>query len=159
MLATEMNRTTYSFFSEMTPAQQRVLEESGQPVQFPGGCTIGRAGEPASRFYIIAGGSVRLQAFVSERGPVTIEVVSAGEPFAWSSLVPPYRLHYDIVALEPVSAIAFDPARIRGLCASDPDLGCRFNAKLAALIGSRVQATRLQLIGTFIGDPKGRGWV
>ena len=159
MIASKVDLTAYAFLDGLTSPQQDFLADHGVPVEFPAGHTIGRAGEPASRFYLVERGVVRLEAFVSERGPVTIGLVSAGEPFGWSSLVPPFRLHYDIIAVENVAAIALDAARIREMCATDDDFASRFYAKLNILIASRLQATRLQLIGACIGTPESKGWV
>jgi CRP/FNR family cyclic AMP-dependent transcriptional regulator len=159
IVTSEIGLKTFSMLSDLTPAQQRLLADEGSMVEFPAGRAITRAGEPASRFFLIEQGAVKLEAFVSERGPVTIAVVSAGEPLGWSSLVPPFRSHFDAIALNPVKAIAFDAARILELCKADHDLGFRLHEMESALIAERLQATRLQLIGAFIGTPESKGWV
>ena len=159
MVTSDIDLRTFSLLSNLTPAQQRLLANEGSLVEFPAGHAITRAGEPASRFFLIVHGAVKLEAFVSERGPVTIAVVSAGEPLGWSSLVPPFRSHFDAIALNPVKAIAFSAARIRELCIADHDLGFRLYEMESALISERLQAARLQLIGAFIGTPESKGWV
>ncbi len=159
MAAPGMDLTAYSWLKDLTPAQQRLLSVGSALVEFPAGHTITRAGEPATRFFLINQGAVKLEVFVSERGPVAIAVVSTGEPLGWSSLVPPFRSHYDATALDPVKAVAFEASRIRELCNADHDLGFKLFDRLAVLITERLNATRLQLTGLFVGNQEGTGWV
>jgi len=52
-------------------------------------------GDEADRFFIIVEGTVAIEIFTNERGPVTIQTIGAGEILGWSWLVEPYRWHFD----------------------------------------------------------------
>jgi CRP/FNR family cyclic AMP-dependent transcriptional regulator len=119
---------------------------------FVRGAYLMREGEPADTFFVLRRGAVALETFVPARGPVTIETLHRGDLVGWSWLVPPYRNHFDVRALEPIGALAFDGACLRGKCAEDPVLGRALLECFTAVIVERLQATRMRLLDLY-GEP------
>ena len=64
---------------------------------------------------------------------------SDGEVLGWSWLFPPYRWHFDARALEPVRAIAFDGACLRGKCEADHELGYELMQRFAQVLIERLR--------------------
>jgi CRP-like cAMP-binding protein len=103
----------------------------------------------ANQFYLLRHGKVALQISVPERGSVTIETMEAGEVCGWSWLLPPYRWHFDVQALDLTRALVFDGQCLRTKCEADHDLGYALMQRFAQVIVQRLQATRLQLLDLY----------
>ena len=136
---------------DLPPDLLAVVSGCGRNVHFDTGTTILREAEPADTFFAVRHGRVALELFAPGRGEVTIETIGPGGVLGWSWLFPPYRWHFDAVALEPVHAIAFDGACLRGKCDDDPRLGYELTRRFAATLIDRLQATRLRMLDVY-GD-------
>jgi len=117
-----------------------------------GGQVLGREGDPAGTFYLLTEGRVALQVQSSGRPPAVLETLGAGEVVGWSWLIPPYRWHFDAVAIEPVGALAVDGARLRAEMDADPVLGYALTARFIPVIVDRLQSTRLRLLDLYGHD-------
>ena len=160
MVVSETVMTTNEILQDLTAAQLDQLSGASTTQRFEAGKRIFRAGEPAGHFYLIAEGQVGLETFVSERGPVTVDKLDVGDSLGWSWLFPPFRWHFDAVALEPVRLITFDGKLLREMCEADHDLGYKLLNRIAGAMVQRIQMTKLQLTDMFVGkqDSKDR-WV
>ncbi|HVQ94986.1 MAG TPA: Crp/Fnr family transcriptional regulator [Mycobacteriales bacterium] len=116
------------------------------------GQVLGREGEPAGVFYALTAGRVALEVHAADRPPALLETLQAGDVVGWSWLVPPYRWHFDAVAVGPVSAIRVDGARLRAEMDADPVLGYALAARFIPVIVDRLQATRLRLLDLYGHD-------
>lgn len=121
-------------------------------VRFAAGQQLFQRGDAADVFYLLRHGSVVLETYVPQRGPVTIETLEPGEVLGWSWLFPPYRWHLDARALTPVIATAFDGACLRGKCEDDPALGYDLMSRFAQVLIERLQWTRLRLLDVYGND-------
>ncbi len=84
---------------------------------------------------------------------VTILTVEPGDIFAKSALVPPYRSTASVVAIQALDAIALDGPRLRAALAADCVLAAALYPRLVQAISRRLDATRLQLLDLFAGEP------
>jgi CRP-like cAMP-binding protein len=146
MAVSDIETSAQAFLQDLTPEQVSQLTGAATTEKFDAGQRIFRAGEPAKRFFLIAQGLVGLEMFLSERGPVMIDKLVAGDSLGWSWLFPPFRWHFDAVALEPVRLIAFDARRIRELCETNHETGYKLLYRVAGIMVQRIQRTRLQLL-------------
>ena len=112
---------------------------------------LGREGEPAGRFYLTTAGRVALELHSPGRQPAVLETLPAGEVVGWSWLAPPYRWQFDAVAVDPVSALAVDGARLRAEMDADPVLGYTLAARFLPVIVDRLQSTRRRLLDLYAG--------
>ncbi len=78
-----------------------------------------------------------------------IETLGPGEVVGWSWLFPPYRWHFDAVALEPVRAVALDGLCLHAKCEENPRLGFDLTRRFAGVLVDRLQATRLRLLDMY----------
>ena len=139
----------HPFFKDLEPRYLQLVVGCATNVRFKMGEFLFREGEDANQFYLLRHGKVALQVFIPQRGPITIETIEAGEVLGWSWLFPPYRWHFDALALELVRAIAFDGQCLRGKCEEDHDLGYALMQRFAQVMAQRLQATRLQLLDLY----------
>ena len=139
----------HPFFRGLKPEHLQVVVGCASNVRFNAETFIFREGEEAKQFYLIRQGRVGLEIYVPERGPVTIQTISAGDVLGWSWLFPPYRWHFDARALELTRAIAFDGECLRTKCEEDHDLGYELMKRFAHIIMQRLQATRIQLLDVY----------
>ena len=136
---------------DLDDAYVELIAGCGRNVHVDAGAAIARQGEPADAFYLIRRGRVAVGIGVPGRGSVTIETLGEGDLVGWSWLLPPYRWHFDVDAVELTRLVAFDVTCIRGKFDADPRLGYELLRRFAAVMVERLQATRLRLLDLY-GD-------
>ncbi len=136
----------HPFLAGMSTHHIEILSRYATPKRFEAGEIIFRAGEPATGFYLIESGTVALEGSVVEHGPITTDVVHAGEPLGWSWLFPPYRWHFDARATAPTTAIYFDRTTLRRHYAEDLTLGHELFERMSKVMVRRLQTARRRLI-------------
>jgi CRP/FNR family transcriptional regulator, cyclic AMP receptor protein len=113
----------------------KVLAQSAVSTHFEKDQVIFKAGEPADGFYL-----------VRDHGPITTDVVSAGEPLGWSWLFPPYLWHFDARATEPTTAVCFSGRLLRQHRDEDPALSHELFKRACEVMVRRLQAARSKLL-------------
>jgi CRP/FNR family cyclic AMP-dependent transcriptional regulator len=136
-------------FEGLDDTTMELIAGCGVNTQFATGEYLMREGEPAETFYVLRAGRVALETDAPPRGPVIIETLGPGEVVGWSWLFPPYRWHFDAVALEPVRAVALDGACLRGKSEEDPRLGLDLTRRFAGIMLARLQSTRMRLLDVY----------
>lgn len=136
----------HPFTKGMSPKQINALADFSMEVEFKPGELVFREGDPANRFYLIRDGKVAIESYVEEVGIVPVQIVGAGDVLGWSWLFPPYYWSFDARAIEPCRAIFFYGTPLRDRCEEDHDLGYEMLKRMSAIVVSRLQATRKQLL-------------
>lgn len=131
------------------------VESCGRLDHYEAGSAFFRAGEPASTFHVIRHGRVSVQIAAPGREPLLVATRQAGDAIGWSWLFPPYRWHFDAVALELTRVISFDGECLRHKCDSDHELGYHLMSRFASIGIEDLQRTRLQLLDIY-GQPAAR---
>jgi CRP-like cAMP-binding protein len=142
---------TMPTFAGLAPDRLALIAGCGRNSGFEAERMLAREGDPADLFYVIRRGRVALEIPAPGAGSLMIETLGEGAVVGWSWLFPPYRWSFDVRALEPVRAISFDGACLRGKCEEDSALGYELMRRFAAVILDRLQATRLQLLDVYGG--------
>jgi CRP-like cAMP-binding protein len=120
------------------------LSSISHEVDFDEDEIVFRAGERHSYFGLLVCGSVCVELRTEFYG-MTIENLSAGEAFGWSSLLDEHHTVFQVRAREPASAIYLDGPGLRELCANDPKLGAEMYRRLAEMMAKRIRSTELRL--------------
>lgn len=141
--------TTLPFFDEMSPEMVEYIAGCGQNVHFSPGQFIGREGEAADYLYVIRKGNVAVQLVHPIQGPVSIKTLTSGEIAGFSWIIPPYRLQFDLKALDHTSVVALDGKCLRKKCEKDHQLGFFLMKQSAVIMNKRLQDTRLQLLDVY----------
>jgi CRP-like cAMP-binding protein len=136
-------------FEGMRPQDLELIAGCGSTARFDSGAYIFREGDGADVFYALRKGTVALELFVPPHRPVTIETLHEGELLGWSWLFSPYKWTFSARAVEPVGAIAFDAACLRGKCQSNHELGYELMTRFAGVMMRRLQATRVRLLDVY----------
>jgi CRP/FNR family cyclic AMP-dependent transcriptional regulator len=121
----------------------------GVDVHFGAGDMLLREGERAERFFVLREGRVALEIAAPGGSPLVIDTLADGDVLGLSWLFEPYRWQFDARALDPVHAVAFDAASLRGRCETDHELGYELMRRFGASMLRRLQATRLQLLDVY----------
>ena len=139
----------HAFFKDLSPDHLKIVVGCASNVRFEPGQFLFREGGDADTFYLIRGGSIALEIFTTQKGPVTIQTIGPGDVVGWSWLIPPYHWRFDARAVEPTRAIALDGKCLRGKCDADHSLGYELMKRFAHIMESRLQAARLQLLDLY----------
>lgn len=79
----------HPFFQDFQPEQLDKIVEFASHMSFDPDQYIFRDGEEANAFFLIMKGIISLEVHAPNRGPVSIEWISAGDVMGWSWLYPP----------------------------------------------------------------------
>lgn len=118
-------------------------------VRFNQGEFINRDGDEADAFYLIRAGSVALDVYSPTKGEITYLTVREGEVLGWSWLVPPFRVHGDVRAIQLVRAIRIEAKCLREKCTKDPRLELELYKRFVPIIVDRVEAMTIQLLDVY----------
>jgi CRP-like cAMP-binding protein len=132
------------FFRDMTEDHLDFIAGCANNVHFQEGQFVGFRGKPTTHFFLIRSGRAALEVDAANR-TVIVQTVSQGHVVGWSWLEPPYTWRYDVRALDPLSAIAFDAACVRDKCEADRVFGYETYKRFIRLVIERLEATREQL--------------
>jgi CRP/FNR family cyclic AMP-dependent transcriptional regulator len=139
----------HPLFKNMLPEYLKLLVGCAKNVRFNAGEMIFREGEAANALYLIRKGTVTLDVFVPERGPITITTLSDGDVIGWSWLIPPYRWHLDARAVELTRAITLDATCLRTKFEQDHELERELLRRYTPVIVERLKATIMQLLDLY----------
>jgi CRP/FNR family cyclic AMP-dependent transcriptional regulator len=139
----------HPFLAGFSEEHMKTLVGCASNVRFMENATIFREGEIANTFYLIRSGRVALEIDFPGRGTMRIQTVGPGEVLGWSWLISPYRWHFTAVGAVETRAIALDGECLRNKCESDSGFGYDVLLRLAQVMESRLEATRLQLLDMY----------
>lgn len=141
--------TAHPLFEGLDEEYMHLLVRSAREETYEPRELIVREGDEADAFFLVLEGSVAIEIFANERGPVTIDTLAAGEVLGWSWLVPPHRWHFDAQALAPTRVISFNAEMVRSSFDSYPQFGYIMMKRFIPIIVQRLQATRIQLLDLY----------
>lgn len=134
-----MNLSDCPLFQALSETTRQALAALANRENHPKGGFLFRAGEPATSFYILAEGRVRLS--IGGAGHISSIVSGCGEMLGWSSMAGQAVYTASAECLLPVSVWRFDAAELARLLDSVPSDGLLFYKRLAELIGRRLAAS------------------
>lgn len=117
-------------------------------VRFEEDQIIFRENDPSSFFYLILTGRVGLELLGPGR-VFRVQTIGEGEELGWSSLLSSTSKQFQARSLEPVTAYAFDGARLRAACEEDHEFGYFVMRNILAIVADRLKNTRLQALDVF----------
>lgn len=138
------NWRNHPFVSGLTEEQLAILARCALPVRYEAGQSIFHEGEPANRFYLILHGGVALQSRTSAEGVTLVATLAGGDVLGWSWMFPPFKWHFDAVAVEATQTVFFYGTWLRQMAEVHPEFGYELMKRLADLLIQRLQATRRQ---------------
>jgi CRP-like cAMP-binding protein len=140
------------FFSGLDDQTLATVAGCAQNVHYHEGDRLFRSDDTADRCFVLRTGRVALQVVGSGGEAMIVDTVESGDLVGLAWLVPPYRWYMDAVAVEPVSAVAFDATCLRTKCEQDPRVGYLLMQRVAATMHERIRSARLRLLDLY-GTP------
>jgi len=120
------------------------VASASKVVDFPTGHTVYREGETAPAIYVVVDGAVSIELKLQRR-EVRLLTVGPGELLGWSPILQHERLTATACTMSPTRAIEIDVAELLAFFDSDRRLGYDFMRATLSAMGTRLEATLLQL--------------
>lgn len=139
----------HPFFAELPTAYLELIAGCGRNVRFETGGFLMKEGEEANTFFVIRSGKVTVEAYTPGFGHQIIAQVDHRGVVGYSWLFPPYRVAFDVRAIEPVSTVQLDGKCLRSKVESDHELGYQLMQRFAQVMLQRLQATRMQMLDVY----------
>ncbi len=139
-------------FQGLTDQQVEKIASLAKEETCATGCLLYREGEPSTNLYIVRQGKIFLE-MKNDMGParppmqVIVDVVTRREAFGWSAFVQPNLHTLTALVAEPTQLVVFPGGRLKALMDEDCGIGYGVMQGLARLLASRLNHTRVLLIG------------
>jgi CRP/FNR family cyclic AMP-dependent transcriptional regulator len=123
-------------FKKMSQEVIKEIDSAMIEESYEGGASLFREGDPASNFYILGEGKVRLT--IGEEGYMTHVVSNPGEIFGWSSLVEDGFYTASAECSLPTKVLRIEREELNKVFESHPLSGMSFFKRLAGVVGKRL---------------------
>jgi CRP/FNR family transcriptional regulator, cyclic AMP receptor protein len=116
---------------------------------FESGQLLFREGSPADSVFLLLEGKVGLDIQIPGKPRTRVATLGSGDWLGFSWLFPPFRWHFDAVALDRVHALRIDAQRFREMLDQNPELDRLVSKRLVRELYARLERTRLQTLDIF----------
>jgi CRP-like cAMP-binding protein len=140
---------TIEFTQDLDKKHLETLASISSQVSFSEGANLFREGDISELVYLVEEGEVILETQVPGHGQVAIHTLGPGQLLGWSSLFPPEKKTANARASIPTRAIAINAAKLRELCDTEFELGCKIMWRVAQVISNRLRIARSQILDIF----------
>ena len=140
------------FVRELDDEQLKIMADMASTEVFEVGESLCKQGRTLEKIYLIEDGLVGLYL---EMGPMThrqLQSASNFEVVGWSAMLPPYRSHTTVKAIETTKVLTFDGKELAKLCETYPMIGYKVHRGLASVIAVRLHHAFNQLMGVTAQD-------
>lgn len=146
------------WFKELKEEHVRTIASFSNVHRFAAGDVLFREGDTQESVYLMIEGRVALEMFVPHRGKVRFYTADPWEVFGWSSVTPNIRQRTaGATAVVNSLVVRVNAEKLRAACEADHDLGYLVMRRLANVVASRLQITRLQLLDMFANPESKNG--
>ena len=138
----------YPFFGGLIAEELASIAMIAEEVSFPDGAVIFRDGDLGDEALRVDTRRSGLVYHIERTDGIETSFVGsivAGEPFAISAVLEPYRLTASAVADGPVQAIAIDAAGLRALCELSCHMGYTVMRQVARALAERLGFALIEL--------------
>jgi CRP-like cAMP-binding protein len=133
--------------SGLNEQQRQQIRSLGRIDDYEQNAVICTQGDDSRKLYLVEEGQVAVEPEYGRGMRIPISIVSPGQAFGWSALVPPYRLTATVVALSKTRVISIERDALLSLMRAEPSLGVTIMQNVASVIASRLQNLELELVG------------
>jgi CRP-like cAMP-binding protein len=127
---------TAEVFQDLSEATLQVIAAAATEERHAAGAFLFRAGDPATDFYVLCQGRIRLS--ISRGGGIAHTVNRPGETLEWSSMVRSEAYSASAECIEPTTCLRIPAGQLTAILESDPASGMKFFGRLARYIGGRL---------------------
>lgn len=134
-------------FRELDEEQLKIVSEMATTEVYEVGDSLGRQGRTQEKAFIVEDGLVGIYL---ELGPMMHRQIQAASNFdlvCWSAMLPPYRMHSTVKAIETTKVLVFNGRELAQLCQTQPQIGCKMHRGVAQTVANRLHSAYTQLMG------------
>jgi CRP-like cAMP-binding protein len=131
-------------FKDLSDEQIAKVASLDATLDVPAGQSLGAAGEPGDRLFIIIRGMAELSAH-SGVGEITVRIAGPGESFPLAALLGSGNLITSVEAMTDMQLIAIPRSRLLALFAEEPEIGMKIYEAVAEVLGNRYKSTLTHL--------------
>ena len=135
------------FLSGLGGKEKQQLKDLGRVERYEADAVIFNEGAEARRFYLVEEGQVAIESQLARGMLSPTSIVSAGQAFGWSALVPPHLYTATVVALSDTRVIAIERDRLLARMQANPSFGLTIMQNVAGMISSRLRSLELAWMG------------
>ncbi len=119
----------------------------GRMEHYEPNAVIFNEGAEARKLYLVEEGQVAVESLLDRGMRFPTIVVSAGQAFGWSALVPPHLYTATVVALSKLRVIAIERERLLAQMQANTSFGLTIMQNVASMISSRLRSLEFTLVG------------
>lgn len=145
----EMSETSqHPFLRSLSPEHLSIVLTNAKQVEFAEGEMILKEGDPASQFFLIESGRIRIETG-TENGK-SVQTVGPGEVLGWSWMFPPFAWHFSAYAMEPTKCALLDGGHLLVTAEENPKFGFDLMRRISQVLVERLQATRKKMLSASV---------
>lgn len=133
--------------SGLSEKQREKVRNLGRIETYEKNAVICNEGDESRKLYLVEEGQVAVQSELGRGMRIPITIVSEGQAFGWSVLVPPHKLTATVTASSKTRVLAIEREPLLSLMKADPSLGLTIMQNIASIIGSRLRNLELEMVG------------
>ena len=133
--------------SGLNDTQRQKIRNLGRVETYEQNAVICTEDDESRKLYLVEEGQVAVQSELGRGMRIPITIVSEGQAFGWSVLVPPYKLTATVTASSKTRVLAIDREPLLSLMKADPALGLTIMQNVASIISSRLRNLELEMVG------------
>jgi len=131
----------------LTDKQKQKLRNLGRVETYERNAVICTEDDESRKLYLVEEGQVAVQSELGRGMRIPITIVSEGQAFGWSVLVPPHKLTATVTASSKTKVLAIEREPLLSLMQKDPSLGLTIMQNIASIIASRLRNLELEMVG------------
>ena len=133
--------------SGLNDTQRQKIRSLGRVETYEQNAVICTEDDESRKLYLVEEGQVAVQSELGRGMRIPITIVSEGQAFGWSVLVPPYKLTATVTASSKARVLAIEREPLLSLMKADPALGLTIMQNVASIISSRLRNLELEMVG------------
>jgi CRP-like cAMP-binding protein/rubredoxin len=133
--------------SGLNDKQRQKVRNLGRVETYEQNAVICTEDDESRKLYLVEEGQVAVQSELGRGMRIPITIVSEGQAFGWSVLVPPYKLTATVTASSKARVLAIEREPLLSLMKADPALGLTIMQNVASIISSRLRNLELEMVG------------
>jgi CRP-like cAMP-binding protein len=133
--------------SGLNDKQRQKVRNLGHVETYEQNAVICTEGDESRKLYLVEEGQVAVQSELGRGMRIPITIVSEGQAFSWSVLVPPYKLTATVTASTKTRVLAIEREPLLSLMKADPALGLTIMQNVSSIISSRLRNLELEMVG------------
>jgi len=134
-------------FSGLNDKEKQKVRNLGRIETYEQNAVICNEDNESRKLYLVEEGQVAVQSELGRGMRIPITIVSEGQAFGWSVLVPPHKLTATVTASSKTKVLAIEREPLLALMKADPALGLTIMQNIASIVASRLRNLELEMVG------------